>query len=225
MSTLTRVWSATDFMGAQLRREPQPLPERIVLAHLGSGSSLCAVYRGRSVDTTMGLTPTGGIPMSTRTGDLDPGVLLFMARTGRSTDDLEELVNHRSGIAALSGGTGDMEQLEKAMGDGSLPPATRAAATLAFDSFAVAVAKQIVALTVSLNGLDLLVFAGGIGEHSAPLRQAVVERLTPFGFRLNREANLQQASMIHAGESKVPVRVLPAEEDLMIAVHTRALAG
>ena len=217
----------------QLRAEPARLPDRIVLAHLGSGASLCAAYRGASVDTTMGMTPTGGIPMATRTGDLDPGVLFFMAREARlSVDALEQLVNHKAGLAAISSGTGDMQQLEKAMQNqiSSRNPATsqpqRAQAdhaALAFAIFATAIAKSIAALTVSLSGLDLLVFAGGIGEHSAPLRAAVLEKLAPFGIRIDAAANDHHAPWIQAPSSKVPIRILSAEEDLVIAAHTRRL--
>ncbi len=157
----------------QLRAEPSRLPDRIVCAHLGGGSSLCAVLRGVSVDTTMGLTPAGGIPMATRTGDLDPGVLFFLARSARlSVDALEVLVNHKAGLAAIAEGGGDMQQLVKAMGDPA--NSARADAALAFAVFSTAVAKQIAALTVSLAGLDLLVFTGGIGEHSSDVRAAVV---------------------------------------------------
>jgi acetate kinase len=208
----------------QLRAEPARLPDRIVCAHLGGGSSLCAVLRGASVDTTMSLTPAGGVPMATRTGDIDPGVLFFLGREGRlSVDALETLVNHKSGLAAVSGGSGDMQQLEKSMTDESGDVQKRAA--LAFAIFATAIAKQIAALTVTLAGLDLLVFTGGIGEHSAALRAAVVERLAPFGLRLDGTANRQHAENIHSPASKVPVRILAAEEDLVIAAHTRRLVG
>lgn len=209
---------------AQLRAEPGRLPERIVLAHLGSGSSLCAVRRGVSIDTTMGLTPTGGIPMATRTGDIDPGVLFFMARAGKlSVDALEHLVNHSAGLAALADGSGDMQQIEKLMNGGEGDMRRRDAARLAFEIFATAIAKSIASLTVSLTGLDLLVFAGGIGEHSSALRGAVLERLAPFGIRVNADANERHSQWIHDARSNVPVRVLAAEEDLVIATHTRAL--
>ena len=209
---------------AQLRVGPERLPDRIVLAHLGSGSSLCAVLRGASVDTTMGLTPAGGIPMATRTGDIDPGVLFFLARAGRlSVDALEPLVNHQAGLAAIAQGSGDMQQLEKARNDPDASAAARAKAALAFAIFATAIAKQIAALTVSLAGLDLLVFSGGIGEHSAPLRAAVLDRLAPFGVRFDPDANARHAANIETQASKVPVRILPAEEDLVIAAHTRRI--
>ena len=209
---------------AQLRAEPARLPDRIVLAHLGSGSSLCAVHRGVSIDTTMGLTPAGGIPMATRTGDIDPGVLLFLARAGHlPMDALEQLVNHRAGLAAIAQGSGDMQQLEKAMHDPAATALQRAHAALAFAIFATAIAKQIAALTVSLAGLDLLVFAGGIGEHSALLRAAVLNRLAPFGLRFDPEANTRHAASIETKASKVPIRILPAQEDLVIASHTRRI--
>ncbi len=205
---------------AQLRAEPGRLPDRIVMAHLGSGSSLCAALRGVSVDTTMGMTPTGGIPMATRTGDLDPGALIFMARQGRlSPNALETEVDHRSGLAAISGGSGDMQQMEAAMRGGD------ADAVLAFSMFAAAVAKQVAALTVSLAGLDLLVFTGGIGEHSAALRSAVVDRLRPFGLRLDPAANAGSTGSVHAPGSIVSIRVLPAREDVVLAAHTRRLMG
>ncbi len=208
----------------QLRARPAPLPDRIVVAHLGSGSSLCAIEKGASVDTTMGLTPAGGIPMATRTGDLDPGVLFFLSRQSRlSTEALEALVNHKSGLAAISGATGDMQQLEKAMHDPDLPPARRGEAALAFAIFATAIAKQIAALIVSLRGLDLLVFTGGIGEHSASLRAAVLDRLAPLGFRVDPEANARHAETIGSPKSKVAVEIVPAEEDLVIAAQTRTL--
>ena len=211
---------------AQLRSKPAPLPERIVMAHLGSGSSLCAVRRGQSVDTTMSMTPSGGILMATRSGDVDPGVLFFMARAGRlSIDDLESLVNHQSGLLALGEGTGDMQQLEKVMADPGADPKRREAASLAFQSFATAIAKAVSALVISLRGLDLLIFTGGIGEHSAALRAAVVDFLAPYGFRLDQAANAAHAAAIGAANSKVALHILPAQEDLMIASHTRALCA
>ncbi len=208
----------------QLKAEPSGLPEKIVCAHLGGGSSLCAVRDGASVDTTMGLTPAGGVPMATRTGDIDPGVLFFLAREGKlDVEALEQLVNHSAGLAAISGGSGDMQQLQKVMNDSSCSAQEKADAALAFEIFAVAVAKAIASLTVSLGGLDLLVFAGGIGEHSAALRAAVVERLTPFGLTLDPAANAEQQGNIQATGSKAPIRILPAKEDAVIAMHARRL--
>ncbi len=201
-----------------------PMPERVILAHIGSGASLCALYRGQSVDTTMGLTPAGGVLMGTRSGDLDPGVLLFLARTaGLSAEQLESLVNHESGLKALAG-TSDLRRIEAAMQDASLAPSQRAASQFAFAQFAESVAKAVAAFMVSLSGLDLLVFAGGIGEHSSRFRQAVAERLAAFGVSLDEAANNGHARAIHAQTSRVPVWLLPAREDELIASHTRNLA-
>jgi acetate kinase len=206
---------------AQLRFCGAPLPERIVCAHLGGGSSLCAVYRGQSIDTTMGFTPSGGVPMATRTGDLDPGVLIYLARAHRlSPDQLEGMVNSDSGLAAICG-TGDMQQIES-MRSGADAAAAKSA-DLAFSMYTMAVAKSIAALTVSLGGLDLLVFAGGIGEHSAVVRDSVLSQLAMFGIRHDADANRRNADRIEASSSKVPIRVLSAEEDLVIAGHTRTL--
>lgn len=208
---------------AQLRAQPEPLPERLVCAHLGGGSSLCAIRRGKSIDTTMGLSPTGGVPMATRSGDLDPGVLLFMAREKRlSPDALESLLNTQSGLAAICG-TGDMQQLEAQRQAAPGQESAAREAELAFSIYTTAIAKAVVSLTVSLGGLDLLVFAGGIGEHSAPVRAAVLAQLAPFGLRIDAAANQAGAPRIDAFNSKVPVRIVPAEEDRMIAFHTRAM--
>lgn len=208
----------------QLKQNAAALPERIVIAHLGGGSSLCAVKRGRSVDTTMGLTPTGGIVMATRTGDLDPGVLLMMERQGRlGADELEQLVNHKSGLAGVSGGSGDMQELEKACADREASPQARAGAALAMDMFAIGVAKAISGLIVPLRGLDLLVFTGGIGEHSASVRKAVVDLLAPIGLRLDSEKNDRHAAELSLTQSKAGIQIVPAEEDRVIAGHTRKI--
>ena len=208
-------------LAAQLRALPEPFPDRVILAHLGGGSSLCAMYRGRSVDTTMGLTPAGGVIMSTRTGDLDPGVLLFLARAGRlSLDALEETVNHRGGMQAVCG-ISDFQTVQATLANGKSQ--ANAAARLAFEQFAEGIAKSIASFLVSLSGMDLLVFSGGIGEHSPLLRAAVVERLGFLGLRLDPEANRASSATIHAAQSKAPIRVLPALEDPIIASHTRQL--
>jgi acetate kinase len=212
---------------AQLRREGPPLPRRIVVAHLGSGSSVAAIANGKSVDTSMGFTPTGGIPMATRTGDLDPGVLIALQRPGLSpagalsVDKLEEVLNHNSGLRALSNGISDMQQLEEAANSSDLQ--AKKSAALAIAIFATGVAKTIASYIISLGGLDLVVFTGGIGEHSAAFRQAVVERLQSLGIRLAPAANQQHAGTISSPGSNVMVRILPAQEDLQIARHARAM--
>ncbi len=200
------------------------VPERVIMAHLGSGSSLCAALRGVSIDTSMGFTPTGGIPMATRTGDLDPGVLFFIARASNlSIDALEKLVNHEAGIAAVTGGSGDMQALEAVLTSPGHSAAEKEAAALGMDIFTTAIAKEIASLTVSLGGLDLLVFTGGIGEHSAAVRAAATARLRHLGFRMDPDANASNATRLGSSTGRVDIRILPAEEDLTIARHTRHL--
>lgn len=175
-------------------------PARVVCAHLGSGASLVAMRNGRSIDTSMGLTPTGGIPMATRSGDIDPGVLIFLMRNGGlDADALETLLNHNAGLTALSGGESDMRRLQAAMESGD----QRAA--LAIRVFACAVRKYIAAYAAELGGLDLLVFTGGIGEHSQFVRGMICENLDFMGVTADK------------------VRVMPSEEELQIARQCRRL--
>ena len=152
------------------------LPERAIFAHLGNGASLCAVRNGISVDTTMGLTPTGGIPMGTRSGDLDPGVLLYLMRDEKlDADQIEGLLNHQSGLFALSSGESDVKALEER--SHSNDPQ----AALALNIFAVSVRKVIGAYIALLGGIELLVFTGGIGEHSDRIRAAASDGLQFLG--------------------------------------------
>jgi len=199
----------------QLGRE---MPSRVILAHLGSGASLAAVKDGKSVDTTMGLTPTGGIPMGTRSGDLDPGVLLYLLRTRQmSADSLETMLNHDAGLRALSGGTSDKRQLLESAGKGD------ARAALAVEVFCGRIAETVAAYATVLDGLDLLVFAGGIGEHSVEVRQRVCRRLGFFGVELDDASNRQNGMEISTQTSRVRVRMMHSEEDLQIARHCRDL--
>ena len=192
------------------------LRPRTVVAHLGNGASLAALRDGKSVDTSMGLTPTGGIPMSTRTGDLDPGVLLYMRRTeGLSGDELEDLLNHQSGLKAL-GGSNDMRELQKQASSGD------AKAALAIDIFCTAIAKTVAAYAVSLGGLEMLVFAGGIGEHSAQVRAAVCSKLGLLGVELDSNRNAASESVLSSKESRVEVRIVPAQEEIQMAREVRA---
>ncbi|RZF25490.1 acetate/propionate family kinase [Paraburkholderia sp. UYCP14C] len=180
------------------------LPSRAVFAHLGNGSSLCALLDGRSVDTSMGLTPTGGIPMGTRCGDLDPGVLLYLMRAERlDADALETLLNRQSGLAGYADGESDMQALEQRAAAGD------AQASLALDAFAIAVRKTIGGYAALLGGIDLLVFTGGIGEHSTEIRRRVCEGLAFAGLIENDPAG--------------KVRVLHTEEERQIARHCREL--
>jgi acetate kinase len=194
---------------------------RGVIAHLGGGSSVTAVEQGRSVDTTMGLTPTGGVVMTTRSGDLDPGVLIYLARErGYDPDRLERLVDQEAGLAALSGASGDMRDLlaRRAHGDPS--------ATLAVDVYTTRVRMQIGAYAVRLGALDTLVFTGGIGASAAPVRAEICRGLDVLGVALDEQRNDRHAGVISAPTSTAVVRALPTDEQLVIARRTHAtLAG
>ncbi len=191
-----------------VRRLGKDLPGRAVFAHLGSGASLVAVRDGRSVDTTMGLTPTGGIPMGTRTGDLDPGVLLYLLRQEKlDAEALEVLVDKQSGLLGFCGES-DMQALLQKESEGD------AGAKLAVDAFCTAVRKAIGAYAALLGGVELLVFTGGIGEHSDAIRHRVCDGLGFLGIKLD------------PGEQAKPtVRILPSGEEPQIALHCRKLLG
>ncbi|HEX3594704.1 MAG TPA: acetate/propionate family kinase [Polyangiaceae bacterium] len=190
-------------------------PPRIVIAHLGNGSSLVAVKDGVAIDTTMGFTPTGGIPMGTRTGDIDPGVLLYLARErGYSIRALDQLVEHESGLVAI-GGTSDVKTLLERR-----PSDERA--RLALDVFTYAVRKAIGGFAAAMEGLDLLVFTGGIGEHAAELRAAMCRGSTYLGVTLDDARNRDGAGVISAASSRCAVRVVETDEEVVIARHARA---
>jgi acetate kinase len=195
----------------------KPLPKRAVIAHLGSGASLVALAEGKSVDTSMGMTPTGGIPMGTRTGDLDPGVPLFLMRHEKlNSEALETLLNHKAGLAAL-GGTNDMRTLQAEASKGNHDAQT------AIEIFCRSIAKTVASYAAVLGGLDMLVFAGGIGEHSVEVRADVCNRLGFLGIALNAAQNKDAQAVISSAESKVTVRIMPSEEEEQIARHCREL--
>jgi acetate kinase len=176
------------------------LPGRAIFAHLGNGASLCALRNGVSIDTTMGFTPTGGIPMGTRSGDLDPGVFLYLVRNEKlSIDELEGLLNHQSGLFALSSGESDVKSLEEKM------RAHDPRAALALNIFATSVRKVIGAYSALLGGVDLLVFTGGIGEHSKYIRSLAADGLEFLGLATDK------------------IQIVPAEEELQIARHCRRM--
>ena len=188
-------------------------PDRIVIAHLGSGASLVAVKNGKAIDTTMGLTPAGGILMASRSGDLDPGVLVYLAREhGLSPDALDRLVNEESGLTAV-GGTSDMRTLlERA--------ATDARARLAVAMFSYSVKKgDRQTFVAALGGIDLLVFTGGIGERAATVRAEACAGLEPLGICLDENRNGQNAGVISSDASRCTIRVVATDEDRMIARH------
>jgi acetate kinase len=200
-----------------LSQSEDALPKRLIVAHLGSGASLAAILHGKSIDTSMGLTPTGGIPMSTRSGDLDPSIVLWLLRTGQSIYDVEQMLNHKSGLFALSNGESDMRALTSGADGGDAP------AGLAIDIFTRSIAKTIASYIVSLEGLDLLVFTGGIGEHSASIRAKVCHHLHPFAIQLDPAKNQQSIGAISTEVSSSEVRVVTTDEDGQIARHVRTL--
>jgi acetate kinase len=195
------------------------LGSRAVLAHLGNGASLAAVRDGVGIDTTMGFTPAGGLVMGSRTGDLDPGVLVYVLRTrGADTDQIERLVDEQSGLLALSGRSGDVRDLLAARDRGD------ANAALALDIYERVAAKHVAALTTVLRGLDTLVFTAGVGEHAAPVRAGIGARLAHLWVTIDPSANDMDATVISAPGRTVTVRVEPTDEEAMMAIHAARLA-
>jgi acetate kinase len=202
-------------VGALAAEDPEAAAGRLIVAHLGNGASMAAVSSSRSLDTTMGFTPAGGLVMSTRSGDLDPGVLVHLAeRRGLDGATLNELVNRRSGLLGVSGLSADMEELLA-----SRDPAAAEAVEL----FCYQARKAIGALSAVLGGLDTLVFTAGIGERAPTVRAAICAGLGYLGIELDEEANERGDRIVSAAGSTVTVRVLATNEDLVIARHTRDL--
>ena len=197
------------------------IPSRLAIAHLGNGASITAVRDGQSIDTSMGLTPTGGIIMGTRPGDLDPGLLLHILQTHKDDSthrvyELAKLLDKQSGLLGVSGLSSDMRQLREAA-------ATNPGARLAIEMFTRAAKKSIAGYVAILGGLDLLVFTGGIGEHDAATRAEVCDGLQCFGLHLDPDANRQNAKSIAAPKSIVGVHILPSDEESQIARHVLRL--
>lgn len=188
-------------------RYPLARTGKVVIAHLGSGSSMVAVQDGESIDTTMGLTPTGGLVMGTRTGDLDPGVVLRLLREGSSVDALEKLLNAESGLKALTGETSDMKKIVAAR-------ATDPRAQLAFAIYAHTARKHLLGMAASLGGLDALIFTGGIGEHAPEVRDEVIRGLAFAG--------IEPSS---GKPGRVTVQIVPTDEEERILHHAEVLLG
>jgi acetate kinase len=188
---------------------------RAVICHLGGGSSVTAVEHGRSVETTMGFSPLEGIPMSTRSGSIDPAVVLRELRRGRSVDEVERALNEESGLRAI-GGSGSLRELEA-----SDDPRAR----VALDLFCYRVAGAVASCTVALGGLDALVFTGGAGEHSPFIRAAVAQRLRFLGADLDVEANEGAVpdALLSAPSSTLAIHVIASREDVVIARDVRSL--
>ncbi|HEV2135038.1 MAG TPA: acetate/propionate family kinase [Terracidiphilus sp.] len=202
------------------------IPEKLIVAHLGNGASMTAIRKGKCVDTSMGLTPTGGLISGTRTGDIDPGVLLFILRkiaekaetAAAAADQLEVVAAKKAGLFGVSGLSNDMRELREAIGQGN------AKARLAVDKFVWTIRKWLGSFVAELGGLDMLVFTGGIGENDIDSRAEVCSGLEALGILLDRDRNnVRGAATISAANSPVTVRVIPPAEDLIIVNHVLRL--
>ena len=199
----------------------KPVEElKTIVCHLGQGASLCAVKCGKSVDTTMGLTPLGGIPMCARSGDLDPSVVTYIMKNENiSPDDMELVLNKGSGILGLSGVSADFRDIEAEAAKGNKR------AELSIDAYAYKVAQYIASYIVSLGGLDVIAFTAGIGENQYNARRKICENLKCFGVEIDETKNheFREEGRISTSNSKVEVWVVPTNEELMIAKDTQAL--
>lgn len=208
-----------EYLVGKLRElDPENVGGRAVLMHLGNGASMAAVLRGTCVDTTMGMTPTGGIVMGTRTGDLDPGVVVHLLERGivRNAMELGALVTQKSGLLGVSGVGSDMRDLLARRND----PRAR----LAVELFAYQAKKQLGAYAAVLGGLDTVVFTGGIGEHAAPVREEICAGLEFLGIDLDVTANASKLpTTLSKKDARVTVRVIQTDEDSVIAAHTARL--
>jgi acetate kinase len=207
-----------EFIASRLREiAPELVDRKIVVAHLGSGASLCAMQGGRSVDTTMGFTPLDGLMMGTRCGTVDPGILLYLQRErGMSAQDLEQMLYHQAGLAGVSGIGSDMRTLLS-----SFEPH----AAEAVDLFTFEAAKAVCAMALTLEGLDGLVFTGGIGEHAPQVRAGICERLRWLGLDLDPDANEKGAELISRPSSSAAIRTIPTSEETTMARQIRAVVG
>ena len=198
--------------------KPGEAEGRVILAHLGNGASLAAVHHGKPVDTTMGMTPAGGLVMSTRTGDLDPGLVLFLERSQHlAPEQFHRMVNHESGLLGISQTSSDMRQLITAS-------ASNPRAADAVEMFCYSARKWIGSFAAALSGLDTLVFSGGIGEHQAEVRQRICDQLGFIGIQLDDARNVNNAPIISRDASPVTVRVIPTDEEITIFRAVRKLA-
>jgi acetate kinase len=197
---------------------PELTGKRVIVAHLGSGASMCALKAGRSVESTMGFTALDGLPMGTRPGQLDPGVVLYLiSEKQMSAEAISELLYHKCGLKGLSGISNDVRELLAS---------TDSRAKLALDYFAYRIALFAGMLAAALQGLDGFVFTAGIGENAPAVREAVARRLSWLGLELNPEANAGGMATISRQQSRIACHVIPTDEELMIARHTlRVLRG
>jgi acetate kinase len=205
-----------EYVAERLREVAPAVAEgRVIIAHLGGGASMCALAGGRSVESTMGFTALDGLPMGTRPGQIDPGVLLYLINEkGMVPTEVRDLLYRESGLKGISGITSDMRVLETSPDPG---------AALAIDYFVYRIGLHAGMLAAALGGLDAFVFTAGIGEGSASIRARVAERLTWLGAILNPAANAARMPLISCAESQIGIYVVPTDEELMIARHTSSL--
>ena len=191
---------------------------KIVTCHLGQGSSICAVKGGKSIDTSMGLTPLGGIPMVTRSGDLDPSVLTYLMKKEKLTaQEMEDILNKKSGVAGISGLAPDFRVIEDASNEGN------ERARIAINSFNYSIAGYIAKYAAEMDGIDYIVFTGGIGENQINIRKGICEKLKFMGIEIDLDANNTRGEerVISTPNSRVKVYIIPTNEELMIAKETK----
>ncbi|MBO5296661.1 MAG: acetate kinase [Candidatus Homeothermus sp.] len=208
---------ACDFLGLPYDKQ------RVITCHIGNGGSITAVLDGKSVDTSMGLTPVEGLMMGTRIGDVDPGALTFiMDKEHLTTKELSDLINKKSGVAGISGISSDMRDIDAAIEKGD------ERAKLALDMYIYRIIKYVGAFAAVLNGVDVIVFTGGVGENQQILRKRVCDHLTYMGVKIDDEVNFSsrgEEKLISAPDSAVKVVVIPTDEELMIARDTEAIVN
>lgn len=208
---------ACDFLGLPYDKQ------RVITCHIGNGGSITAVLDGKSVDTSMGLTPVEGLMMGTRVGDVDPGALTFiMDKEHLTTKELSDLINKKSGVAGISGISSDMRDIDAAIEKGD------ERAKLALDMYIYRIIKYVGAFAAVLNGVDVIVFTGGVGENQQVLRKRVCDHLTYMGVKIDDEVNSSsrgEEKLISAPDSAVKVVVIPTDEELMIARDTEAIVN
>ncbi len=193
---------------------------KIVTCHLGQGASICAVNGGKSIDTSMGLSPLGGIPMVTRSGDMDPSVITYiMKKENIDADKMETILNKESGVSGISGLVPDFRVIEQAGNEGN------ERAKVALESFKYAIASYIAKYAVAMNGIDYIVFTGGVGENQIHIREGICEQLTFMGVEIDETLNniRSEEKLISKSTSKVKIYVIPTNEELMIAKETKRL--
>lgn len=208
---------ACEFLGLDYNKA------RIITAHIGNGASMCAIKEGKCIDTSMGLTPTEGLMMGTRVGDVDPGALVFIGeKEGMSMAQLSEVINKKSGVLGVSGVSSDMREIEEAISQGN------ERAKLALEMYDYRIKKYVGAFTAAMGGLDLLIFTGGVGENQTTTREYVCEDMQYMGIEIDKELNAKihgDEALLSTKESKVKVVVIPTDEELMIALDTVALTS